>query len=151
MIPTCVVISRDASMAQADTAYQSNTVGSCQVFGDACFSGRVSSIFGCSSSDKITPLYPSCTLCTSAGNVWVTAVPADATFARPDLGQCFFSSGDDMPMTCPDCLNTQKWKHISKPTDCVSDDVMVSIPSLFANPSTTCLQVRCRKSNASLF
>ncbi len=101
----------------------------------------MNNIYSCSSSDRITRLYPTCHLCTSRGNVWVTAVPTNATLLRPDLGQCFFGISSDMPMTCPDCMNTEKWKHIMRPSDCFSEQLSV-VPSLFSNPSTTCLQVR---------
>jgi hypothetical protein len=127
--------------SQADNVFQSNTVGSCQVFGDPCFSGKVNNIYSCSSSDKVTPLFPSCPLCTSGGNVWVTAVPNNTTLFRPDLGQCFFSNSTDMPLTCPDCTNIDKWRHIMRPSDCFSGQLSF-VPSLFSNPSTTCLQVR---------
>ncbi len=128
--------------SQADNAFQSNTYGRCQVFGDQCFSGKVTSILTCSSSDKVTPLYPNCAICTSKGYVWIsTASNATQTFTRPDVGQCFLGSSEDMPLTCPDCLNTAKWKLITRETDCVGYRGAYA-PSVFSNPSTTCVQVR---------
>ena len=104
----------------------------------------MTSILTCSSSDKVTPLYPTCTLCTSSGHLWVTANTTNATLPRPDVGQCFLGDGADMPMTCPECLDTTKWKHIKQASECI-DYRDPAVPSVFANPSTTCLQVRlCR-------
>jgi hypothetical protein len=128
--------------SQADSAFQSNSFGSCQVFGDPCFSGKVTSVLSCSSSDKVTPVHPTCALCTNAGHVWLSAVSSNATQTspRPDVGQCFLGGSDDLPMTCPDCLNPAKWRQIKLASQC-SGYRGPSAPSVFANPSTTCLQV----------
>ena len=125
---------------QADSASQSNTFGSCQAYGDPCFSGTVNSIFSCTSSDKITPLFPTCPLCTAVGYVWVTANFGNSTLSRPDVGQCFTGIYTDMPMTCPDCTNTDRWKHISRTSDCSAGQVSLA-PTIFENPSINCAEV----------
>ena len=88
----------------------------------------------------MTPSHPTCHLCTSSGNVWVTAVPVNGTIARPDIGQCFLRSGPNISAYCSVCMNADEWKHVTSPSDCFAYNGSMTT-SLFANPSTTCLQV----------